>query len=255
MVLTRSLRHGCSWYSLCTYGYWLLASSFPVTILLGQRGGRNSVPVLATLFLLSYAKLLRVIIAAFSFTTLATYQNETTVNSSKEYVWLYDGNVQYLQGKHIPLFVAALVIIAALAGPYTLMLIFVQCLQRSRHRVLFCVRRLKPLFDAYTGPYKDRHWPLLDWTSSSSACWSLPILCCDSECSWSTFSQFVGNRLHSCQSAILSWDGRRRIQIGLLKLAGAFPFSKYHLLSWYNLVHCSDCIVEIKWLQYASQLA
>ena len=119
--------------------------------------GKNSVPVLATLFLLSYAKLLRVMIAAFSFTTLDTYQIESTANSSREYVWLYDGNVQYLQGKHIPLFLAAVVILAALAAPYTLMVIFVQCLQRYRYRLLFWVRRLKPLFDAYTGPYKDRH--------------------------------------------------------------------------------------------------
>jgi len=27
----------------------------------------------------------------------------------------------------------------------------------SRYRVLFWVQKLKPLFDAYTGPYKDRH--------------------------------------------------------------------------------------------------
>ena len=116
--------------------------------------GKNSVPVLATLFLLSFAKLLRIMIAAFSFTTLDTYN---AANSSKEYVWLYDGNVQYLQGKHIPLFLAAVVILAALAAPYTLMVIAVQCLQRYRYRLLFWVRRLKPLFDAYTGPYKDRH--------------------------------------------------------------------------------------------------
>ena len=38
----------------------------------------------------------------------------------------------------------------------------IQCLQyRSRYRILAWVRRLKPLFDAYTGPYKDKHryWP------------------------------------------------------------------------------------------------
>ena len=120
--------------------------------------GKNAVPVLATLFLLSYAKLLRVIIATFSFTTLITYQSEDAANFSKEYVWLYDGNMQYLKGKHIPLFLAALVILVALSGPYTLVLISVQCLQRrSRYRVLFWLRKLKPLFDAYTGPYKDKH--------------------------------------------------------------------------------------------------
>ena len=120
--------------------------------------GKNSVPVLATLFLLSYAKLLRVVISALSFTTVVNYKSENISNSSRQYVWLYDANVQYLKGKHILLFLAALVILVVLSVPYTLVLSFVQCLQRrSSYRLLSWLRRLKPLFDAYTGPYKDRH--------------------------------------------------------------------------------------------------
>jgi len=120
--------------------------------------GKNSVPVLATLFLLSYAKLLRVVISTLSFTTVVNYKSENISNSSRQYVWLYDANVQYLKGKHILLFLAALVILVALSVPYTLVLSFVQCLQRrSSYRLLSWLRRLKPLFDAYTGPYKDRH--------------------------------------------------------------------------------------------------
>ena len=68
-------------------------------------------------------------------------------------VWFYDGNVDYLKGKHIPLFIAALLLLLIFL-PYTAILIFIQYLQhRSSYRVL----RLKPLFDVYTGPYKDRH--------------------------------------------------------------------------------------------------
>ena len=105
-----------------------------------------------------YAKLLRIIITAFSCTELNTYQSENPANFSVEYAWLYDGNVQYLKEKHIPLFLLAVVIIVALSVPYTLVLTFIQCLQRqSQYRVLFWVRRLKPFFDAYTGPYKDKH--------------------------------------------------------------------------------------------------
>ena len=71
-------------------------------------------------------------------------------------VWLYDGNVDYLKGKHIPLFIASL-LLSLISIPYTL-LIFIQQLQHwSSYRVLFWVKKLKPLFDAYTGPYKDRH--------------------------------------------------------------------------------------------------
>ena len=118
--------------------------------------GRNAVQVLATLFLLSYAKLLRITITAFSF-TLLEYPDGTVKR-----IWLYDGNVDYLKGKHIALFVAALLLLVFISLPYTVALLFIQCLQyRSRYRILAWVRRLKPLFDAYTGPYKDKHryWP------------------------------------------------------------------------------------------------
>ena len=50
--------------------------------------GNNSVPVLATLFLLSYAKLLRTIITALSYTTLST------THGSKA-VWSADGNLDF----------------------------------------------------------------------------------------------------------------------------------------------------------------
>ena len=113
--------------------------------------GNNAVPVLATLFLLSYAKLLRIIIIVFQSTELE-YSN----NSVKQ-VWLYDGNVDYLKGKHIPLFIASLLLLL-ISIPYTTLLIFIQYLQhRSSYRVLFWVKKLKPLFDAYTGPCNDRH--------------------------------------------------------------------------------------------------
>ena len=120
--------------------------------------GRNAVQVLATLFLLSYAKLLRITITALSF-TLLEYPD-----GSVKRIWLYDGNVDYLKGKHIALFVAALLLLLFISIPYTVALLFIQCLQyRSRYRILAWVRRLKPLFDAYTGPYKDKHryWPEL----------------------------------------------------------------------------------------------
>ena len=113
--------------------------------------GKNAVQVLATLFLLSYAKLMRLTITIFSSTTL---ENGGSVGR----VWLYDGNVDYLKGKHIPLFMAALLVLLVLSLPYTALLLFIQCLQlKSKHRALFWVGKFKPLFDAYTGPYKDKH--------------------------------------------------------------------------------------------------
>ena len=119
--------------------------------LAARLSGRNAVPVLATLFLLSYAKLLRIIITVFQSTELE-YPDK-----SVRKIWLYDGNVDYLMGKHIPLFIAALILLL-ISLPYTVVLIFIQQLQHwSSYRVLFWIHKLKPLFDAYTGPYKDKH--------------------------------------------------------------------------------------------------
>ena len=74
-------------------GLIIIFSSFSlrITRLLGS----NPVAVLATLLLLSYTKLLHTIISALIFTFL-NYPNEVQVA-----VWLHDGNIKYLHGKHI----------------------------------------------------------------------------------------------------------------------------------------------------------
>ena len=114
--------------------------------------GRNAVKVLATLFLLSFAKLQRTIITTLSFTFL------NFLDGSRKKVWVYDGNIDYLEGRHIPLFLAGILAFIFLLLPYTLVLTFVQHLRRRTGiRMLFWVRRLKPFFDAYTGPYKDKY--------------------------------------------------------------------------------------------------
>ena len=113
--------------------------------------GRNAVKVLGTLFLLSYAKLLRTIISAVSFARLEY------PNGSKFTVWLYNGNVPYLHGEHIPLFLVA-VLFGFLSLPYALILFLFQWMQRkSEMKLLKWIEKLKPLFDAYTGPYKDKY--------------------------------------------------------------------------------------------------
>ena len=116
--------------------------------------GRNPIAVLATLFLLSYAKLLRTVIAVFSYTSLE-YPNNSQIA-----VWLYDGNVRYLSGKHIPLFTAAMVCLIFLFLPYTMLLTFSQCLQAKSHLKIFsCInsRYVKPFLDAYHAPYTNKH--------------------------------------------------------------------------------------------------
>ena len=120
----------------------------------GRIFGSNPIAVLATLFLLSYAKLLRTINAALSFTSLEYPNNLHTV------VWFYDGNVRYLSGKHIPLFTAGMICLALLFLPYTLLLIFSQWLQAKSHLMIFSrinSRYVKPFLDAYHAPYTNKH--------------------------------------------------------------------------------------------------
>ena len=114
--------------------------------------GNNSVHVLATLILLSYSKMLRAVISALSVAQIQF------LDGSKILVWERDGNIQYLTGEHIPLFVIALVVLVLLLFPFTLILFSVQWLQRgTQFRVLCWVTKLMPFFDAFTGPLKHQH--------------------------------------------------------------------------------------------------
>ena len=113
--------------------------------------GNNGVPVLATLFLLSYAKLFTTIIKAVSYTTLTTTQGE-------KLVWSVDGNIDYLSPKHAPLFVAAVAALLFLWLPYTLLLLFGKYLHKINCRLLTRILiKLKPFLDANYAPFHDRH--------------------------------------------------------------------------------------------------
>ncbi len=134
---------------------WLIAG---VIILLSRKytivaraTGRHAVHVLATLFLLSFAKLANTIINTMNFRIIHCQPDGRVV------AWQADGNVMYLQGYHIPLFLAGLMASVFLAIPYCFILISVQCLQRLNIQIVW---RLKPFLDSYTGPYKDvcRFW-------------------------------------------------------------------------------------------------
>ena len=128
-------------------------SRYSVTI--SKLIGRNSVHVLATLFLLSYAKLLRTVIAAVSPITIRDESGNTHL------VWLMDGNVPFLSGKHAALFSMALLTALLYLLPLTLLTLLAPLLQaRTQYLLLRWVVRIKPLLDAYQGPYKDkyRYW-------------------------------------------------------------------------------------------------
>ena len=118
--------------------------------------GRNPVAALATLFLLSYSKILRTIIVALSFTILE-YPGDT-----HRAVWLYDGNISYFQSvSHIMLGTVAIIVLLLLFLPYTLLLLVGHWLQACSDRWMFSwLNKIMPLMDAYHAPYikESRYW-------------------------------------------------------------------------------------------------
>ena len=113
--------------------------------------GSSPVPVLATLFFLSYAKILRTIIAALSLTILH-YPHTNVV------VWMHDANVSL--SKYIPLLLVALLFLLFLFLPYTMLLLLGQWLQSKSHfSLLRWVRnpKVKAILDSYHAPYMSEH--------------------------------------------------------------------------------------------------
>ena len=157
----------CFYDGLDAYALTLLQLSFPIylwllalSIIIASRHfafmnklcRRNIVHVLATLFLLSYTKIQRTIAAGLSFTIV------DVSNGTKYIAWLSDGNVRYLEGKHIPLFLVCVLFLFVFFIPYTLSITLGPWLQSKTQYKVFCwVLKLKPFFDAYFGPLKDKH--------------------------------------------------------------------------------------------------
>ena len=168
----------CFYRGMDMYGYTWLQFLFPfyiwiligILIVISRRSawvtkmvGSNPVAVLATLILLSYVKLLRTVTTVFYFATLQFPHGQTST------VWLYDGNIPYLQGKHLALFIFALLFFILLFLPYNFLLVVGPWLQNIsgerldeskfkasvRKILLGCFEdyRIKSFVDTYTVAY------------------------------------------------------------------------------------------------------
>ena len=119
--------------------------------------GTNPVAVLATLILLSYNKILRTIVTSL-------YSTELQYKNHSKTVWLYDGNVPFLEGKHSLMFGFAVMVLLFMVLPYTLLLLCGQCILLKSNWRIFCWinnSKVKAFLDSYHGPYrvKHRYWP------------------------------------------------------------------------------------------------
>ena len=115
--------------------------------------GDRSVPTLATLLFLSYAKLLRTIIASLRLADLKIYPHGKSIR-----VWALDGNLTYSHHKHVLLLLVTVPCFLLLWMPYTVILFSMQWLRKIDHyKPLKPLARYKPIYDAYFGPLKDKH--------------------------------------------------------------------------------------------------
>ena len=139
---------------------WLLILLFVLTGKCYFRRRKSSpysiVPVLVTLILMSYSKLLRTTVNIFSFTKIHYASNESNYNTDEHLIaWQPDPNLEYLQGWHAVLLLIALAFLLLFVVPFALASTFPKIILRSKKMSYFF-----PLLDCFYAPYKDkyRYW-------------------------------------------------------------------------------------------------
>ncbi len=160
----------CLYNGMDAYAKTWLQYVFPVytlaltgiVIITGQRYrlvskivGPHPIAAFATLLLLLYNKILKVIIDVFFFVSLE-YPGEKYVM-----VWLKDGSVLYLHVKHLILTLFTVTALILLFTPYTVFILLGQCLFRVPNRkFLQVLNKIKPILQMYYSPYKPktRYW-------------------------------------------------------------------------------------------------
>ena len=125
----------------------IITSRYSITV---QRlTARRALPVLATLFLLSYTKILRTVSSVlFSYSTITHLPSKHTT-----LVWSVDANVPLFGFKFTILFIVCLILFLVLV-PFNLILLFTRPLSAKFQ----FINKFKPLLDAYQGPYKHRFY-------------------------------------------------------------------------------------------------
>ena len=157
----------CFFNGLDAYAFTYLQFIFPIyiwcisiaLIYIAQRFnilGNNGVPVLATLLLLSYSKIFNIITSIMT----VTYVTEIGISSNSSnisLVWGVDGNITYFNILRIPLLIIATLLLIFVCIPYMVALLFPRYLNRIPFSTIRRrVNQFKPIFDAYSGPFKDR---------------------------------------------------------------------------------------------------
>ena len=134
-------------------GLIIFISRYSITV--SKLIGHNPIAVLATLILMSYTKLLKIIIEVYSSVDLVYPGNKTVT------VWLKDANVPYLQTRHLALTVVTTLVLIFFFLPYTFLLMFgFKLYYLSGRKYCYLINNMKPLLDSYCAPYRinSRYW-------------------------------------------------------------------------------------------------
>ena len=123
----------------------IIASRYSMRIL--RLTYRRSIPVLATLFLLSYTSVLRTVLKVlFSYSTITHVPNGHQV-----LVWSVDASVPLFGLKFTILFITCLVLFLILLF-FNIILLFTRCLSQYK-----LINHFKPILDAFQGSYKEKY--------------------------------------------------------------------------------------------------
>jgi len=109
---------------------------------------RRALPVLATLFVLSYTKIPQTVcMALFFYSSITHLPGNKTIT-----VWSVDTNVKIFEANFILLFIVCLILFIVLLM-FNGLLLFIRPLSRYKF-----INHFKPLLDAYQGPYEDNFY-------------------------------------------------------------------------------------------------
>ena len=134
----------------------MLAFTSRYSSLIERLTRKRVIPVIATIFLFTYSKLLLVTTKVLlSYTTVYSLSN-----NKKTTVWMWDTGIPLFGVKFSFLFAMSLLLMVAILLPLNFFLLFT----RFSLRIRFLAKYLKPYLDVFQAPFKDscRHFPGLE---------------------------------------------------------------------------------------------
>ena len=152
----------CFYHGMTEYDKTWLQFTFPVYLLLivatlafasrysslvERLTRRRVIPVIATIFLLSYSKLLLT-----ATKVLFSYKTVHRLDGHTKTIWMWDSSIPLIGIRFIFLFAACLAVFLMVLVPFNLIMLFTKLF----YRLNFFVKYIRPYVDACQAPFKDK---------------------------------------------------------------------------------------------------